>query len=78
MPDEPDRPRDDPARSWDDEAVSTNEGHEPTDAEPIDEGGPQDTETVGTGSYVAVSCVAAMGLLLVVLIVGLMISRWIG
>jgi len=77
MADEPDRPRDDPARSWDDES-STSSGA----GLDIDEarGGatPTEPETVGTGSYVAVSCVAAMGLLLVILIVGLLVSRWIG
>ena len=36
------------------------------------------SETVGTGSYVAVSCVAAMVLLLLVLIAGLLLSRWLG
>lgn len=36
------------------------------------------SDTVGTGSYVAISCVAAMGLLLLVLIAGLLISRWLG
>lgn len=76
MPDEPDRPRDDPARSWDDGSGAVDGG--PVDVESTDEEVPKEAETVGTGSYVAVSCVAAMGLLLVVLIVGLLISRWIG
>ena len=73
MPDEPERPRDDPARTWDDDDAPSIDG-ELADDEPV----PADAETVGTGSYVAVSCVAAMGLLLVVLILGLLISRWIG
>ena len=33
--------------------------------------------TVGTGSYVAVSCAATMGLLTLILIAGLLISRWV-
>lgn len=70
MTDAPERPRDDPARSWDDEAVASTavDGESPS-AQP---------ETVGTGSYVAVSCVAGMGFLLLVLIAGLLLSRWLG
>ena len=49
----------------------------PTEPAP-DEATPAVPETVGTGSYVAVSCVAGMGLLLLVLIVGLLVSRWLG
>ncbi len=78
MTDEPDKPRDDPARSWDDEApTSSSDSGLDSDEADVD-GTPVESETVGTGSYVAVSCVAAMGLLLVVLIVGLLISRLIG
>ena len=77
MSDEPEKPRDDPARSWDDGDSSPREP-EPEGAERVGVPLATEPETVGTGSYVAVSCVAAMGLLLVVLIAGLLISRWIG
>lgn len=78
MSDEPDKPRDDPARSWDDEGMLAATDLDPAAGEDDTAAPPVDEETVGTGSYVAVSCVAAMGLLLVILIVGLLISRWIG
>ena len=77
MPDEPEKARDDPASTWDDEVRSSSDGG----LVEVDESEiaiPSEVETVGTGSYVAVSCVAGMGLLLVILIVGLLISRWIG
>ena len=77
MHDEPDGPRDDPARSWDDGAMSESDGS-PDAADASHPAPVGDAETVGTGSYVAVSCVAGMGLLLVVLILGLLVSRWIG
>ena len=77
MPDAPEKPRDDPARSWDDE-VSPASAELEKPVEDRENQGTVEAETVGTGSYVAVSCVAGMGLLLVILILGLLISRWIG
>ena len=78
MADEPERPRDDPARSWDDQTTPPSSDLDREIDEVVIDDAPVEPETVGTGSYVAVSCVAAMGLLLVVLIVGLLISRLIG
>ena len=77
MPDEPEKPRDDPARTWDDE-VRSSPDRGVSEVNEIDPAIPVELETVGTGSYVAVSCVAGMGMLLVILILGLLISRWIG
>ena len=37
----------------------------------------QPSETVGTGSYIAVSCTALMILATVLLIAGLLIVRWV-
>lgn len=55
------------------------------DPQPIDalESGPRETpgtvsDTVGTGSYVAVSCSVLALLATVILIAGLLISRWLG
>lgn len=78
MADEPERSRDDPARSWDDQATPPSSEFDRNIDEVATDDTPVEPETVGTGSYIAVSCVAAMGLLLVVLIVGLLISRLIG
>ena len=38
---------------------------------------PAPSETAGTGSYIAVSCTAVMVLLTLLLIAGLLISRWL-
>jgi len=55
------------------------------DPQPIDalESGPRETpgtasDTVGTGSYVAISCSVLALLATLMLIAGLLISRWIG
>jgi hypothetical protein len=54
------------------------------DPQPVDllESGPRETarvpsETVGTGSYVAVSCTIMMILVTLILIAGLLIYRWL-
>jgi hypothetical protein len=36
------------------------------------------SETIGTGSYIGISCAVLMGLLTLILIAGLLISRWLG
>jgi hypothetical protein len=57
------------------------------DPQPVDalESGPRETrhrvtdsDTVGTGSYVAVSCTVMAVLATLILIAGLLISRWLG
>jgi hypothetical protein len=49
--------------------------------DPDDQAGPAappvPSETAGTGSYIAVSCTAVMVLLTLLLIAGLLLSRWL-
>ena len=55
-----------------DEAIETTTSESESPPAPL-----VPSETVGTGSYVAVSCTALMILVTLLLIAGLLIARWL-